>query len=176
MSDELKQRGMEAYRRGDYKGATEIFQQAAASYEAAGEPAGHGEMLNNLGVIYRLEKEYERAEAALEQAEQIFVEIGDHNRHAQTLGNRADLRMDQDRREEAAADYRAAADLFEADGDGWKGAQVLRALSLLRLRQRRWLEAIMIMQESLETRPRLGPGQWLMKQLFGFALGLIRGG
>ena len=139
------------------------------------QPAEQGEVLNNIGVICRMQKQYDAAEAALDEAEALFAAIGDLNRRAQTIGNRGDLRSSQKRANEAAAAYRAAADLFAQDGDGWKGAQVLRALSLLQLRRRQITASILTMYESLATRPRLGPGQWLMKQLFGFAVRLLGG-
>lgn len=175
MSDELKEEGLGLFRRGLHDEALAKFQKAAASYAEAGEAAGRGEVLNNIGVIRRVQREWEAAIAAFREAEEIFAETGDENRRAQVLGNLGDLYATQGEREKAARHYSDAAELMAQSGDREKQADLLRTLSLLRLRQRRVMEAMVLMEQSLSTRPRLNPMQRLFRGLIRFAMGLMGG-
>ena len=175
MSDELKDEGLGLFRRGLHDEALEKFEQAAASYAEAGEEAGHGEMLNNIGVIRRVQREWDAAIAAFGEAETIFAQTGDENRRAQVLGNLGDLYASQGEREKAARHYSDAAELMAQSGDRKKQAELLRALSLLRLRQWRIMEAMMLMEQSLNVRPRLNVLQRLFRSLIRFAMRLMGG-
>ncbi|MCP4426344.1 MAG: tetratricopeptide repeat protein [Chloroflexi bacterium] len=174
-SDELKEEGLALFRRGDYDGALGAFETAVSIYVAQNDELGQAEALNNMGVIYRVKREWETAVATLQQAAAIFKKMGDANRQAQTLANLGDLQAVQKKRDEAARSYSQAAALFAQHNDPAKQSQVLRALSLLRLRQGQWMNAMMRMEESLTVAPRLGPGKWLLRVLLRLALGLFRG-
>lgn len=175
MPEELKAQGQDLFRRGAYDEALAVFEQAAAGFAEQGDAIGQGEMLNNMGVIYRVRREWETAVTTLTQAQTLFQQAGDVNRQAQTLGNLGDLHAARKKPDDAARCYSEAAALFAQNNDRDKQSQVLRALSLLRLRQGRWLEAMMRMEESLTVAPRLGPGRWLFRWLLRFALGLFGG-
>ena len=172
---QLKEQGQALFQRGVYDEALAVFEQAAAEFAGQDDAVGQGEMLNNMGVIYRVKREWDTAVTTLNQAQSLFQQAGDVNRQAQTLGNLADLYAARKRPDDAARSYSQAAALFAQTGDGDKQSQVLRALSLLRLRQGRWLEAMMRMEESLTAVPRLGPGRWFFRWLLRFALGLFGG-
>ncbi|MCB9421324.1 MAG: tetratricopeptide repeat protein [Ardenticatenaceae bacterium] len=172
---QLKEQGQAAFQRGAYDEALALFEQAAAGFAAQDDAVGQGEMVNNMGVIYRVKREWDTAVTTLAQAQTLFQQAGDVNRQAQTLGNLGDLYAARKKRDNAARCYSQAAALFAQTGDGDKQSQVLRALSLLRLRQGHWLEAMMRMEESLTTAPRLGLGKWLLRVLLRFALGLMGG-
>lgn len=173
--DELKEEGLALFRRGANVEALAVLATAVSAYAAQGDEASRAEMLNNMGVIYRVQGEWETAVATLQNTLTIFTQLGDVNRQAQTLGNLGDLYAAQKQRDEAARCYSQAAALLAQGGDAWKQSQVLRALSLLRLRQGRWLVAMMRMEESLSVAPRLGVGKWLFRGLLRFALGLFGG-
>jgi tetratricopeptide (TPR) repeat protein len=173
--EQLKERGQALFQRGATDEALVVFEQAVAGYAGQDDMIGQGEMLNNMGVIYRLKREWETAVATLTQAQTLFQQAGDINRQAQTLGNLADVYAAGKKPDEAARCYSQAAAFFAQDNDRARQSQVLRALSLLRLRQGRWLEAMMRMEESLTAAPRLGPGKWLFRGLLRFALGLFGG-
>jgi tetratricopeptide (TPR) repeat protein len=173
--EQLKEQGQELFQRGDYDEALAAFEQAAARFAEQDNPVGQGEMLNNMGVIYRVQREWETAVATLNQAQTLFQQAGDVSRQAQTLGNLGDLHAARKNPDDAARCYSDAAALFAQQGDRDKQSQVLRALSLLRLRQGYWLEAMMRMEESLTVATRLGPGRWLFRWLLRFALGLFGG-
>ncbi len=173
--EQLKEQGQALFQRGAYDEALAVFEQAAAGFAGQDDVVGQGEMLNNMGVIYRVKREWDTAVATLNQAQTLFQQAGDVNRQAQTLGNLGDLYAARKKPDDAARCYSEAAALFAQNNDRDKQSQVLRALSLLRLRQGRWLEAMMRMDESLTVAPRLGPGKWLLRVLLRFALGLMGG-
>lgn len=172
---QLKEQGQAAFQRGAYDEALVVFEQAAVGFAAQDDAVGQGEMLNNMGVIYRVQREWETAVATLQQAQTLFQQISDVNRQAQTLGNLGDVYAAHKKPDEAARCYSDAAALFAQQGDRDKQSQVLRAISLLRLRQGYWMEAMMRMEESLTAAPRLGPFRWLFRGLLRFALGLFGG-
>lgn len=170
MSDELKEAGLALFRQGQRQEAITRFEEAAASYAAAGNTVGEGEALNNIAVIRRVEREWGEAEAAFRRAAVLFQEAGDAVREGQVLGNLGDLHAYRGEAEEAGRYYSDAAEMMAEAGDREKQAQLLRALSLLRLRQRRVLEAIMLMDQSLEVRPHLSLPQRLFRGLTSFLL------
>ncbi|MCB8966969.1 MAG: tetratricopeptide repeat protein [Ardenticatenaceae bacterium] len=171
-ADELKTEGLRLFQAGAYDEAVTTFETAVTAYKTAGDMAGQGEMLNNIGVIRRLQGKREPAQTALTEAAALFVQVGDRNRQAQALGNLGDLYAAKDRTE-AARYYSDAAQLFAEDGDREKQSQVLRALSLMRLRQGRFVEAMQRMEESLAARPRLGVFPRIFRSLLRFALKLF---
>jgi len=173
--EQLKEEGLSLFQRGDYKQALATFESAAQAYAAQNDDAGRAEMLNNIGVIHRLQRNSMPAIEALSEAEAIFARLADNNRRAQALSNLADLQATGGNQDEAARCYSEAAALFARTNDPMKQSQVLRAMSLMRLRQGQWLEAMMRMEESLSVRPRLEPGRWLFRGLLRFALGLLVG-
>lgn len=171
-AEEQKTEGMRLFQLGAYDEAVTAFTTAVAAYANDDDAAGQGEMLNNIGVIRRLQGKWEEAQTALNEAAALFVQAGDRNRQAQALGNLGDAYASRDRAE-AARCYSDAAQLFAEDGDREKQSQVLRALSLMRLRQGRFVEAMLRMEESLTARPRLGAFPWLFRGMLRFALKLF---
>jgi tetratricopeptide (TPR) repeat protein len=166
---QLKEEGLALFNQGAYADALGRFEAAAVAYEGAGEAAERAEMLNNMGVVYRVQGNWQAAAEALTQAERAFAEAGDKNRQGQALGNQGDLYASRGEREQAARCYSDAAALFAETKDGEKQSMVLRALSLLRLRQRRIFEAISYMEQSGRVHPRPGLGQ----RLLGFLIRLM---
>lgn len=175
MSNTLKEEGLNLFRRGMHDEALAKFEAASASYAEAGDALGQGEMLNNIGVVQRVRRDWPAAEAAFHEAIGKFEKAGDENRRAQVLGNLGDLHAFKGEREEAAIFYSDAAELMAATGDHQKQAQLLRALSLLRLRQGRVVDALFLMEESLSTQPNLNPFQRLFRSLLRLVLKLAGG-
>lgn len=174
-ADVLKEEGLALFSKGEPIGALARFEEAAEAYGVAGDAAGKAEMYNNIGVIYRLRRDWPAALSALSQAEKGFAELNDAQRRAQVLGNLGDVYASSGERDRAARYYSDSAELFAAVGDGDKQAQVLRAYSLMRLRQRQWLEAMDLMAKSLDARPRKNLFQHLFHRAIRFALKLLMG-
>lgn len=172
---ELKEEGMRLFQQGKRREALALFEQAAASFANQENLGGQAEMLNNIGVIQRLQGQKDTAVNTLTQAADLFHQIGDTSRQAQTLGNLGDLYASQKKYTEAARHYSNAAAQFAQSDEKEKQAQVLRALSLMEMRRGQWLPAIMRMEESLQARPRLSFPQRLFKWLLRFANRLLGG-
>jgi len=173
--DQLKEEGLQQFRRGAYDEALRLFETAVSLYAAAENHVGQAEMLNNIGVIQRTRRNPDAAITALQQAEAIFAQIGDAERRGMALGNLGDLYAAKKDHTAAARSYSNASELLAKANAHAKQSQVLRALSLLRLRQGQWLQALIHMEESLSVRPRLGPGNWLFRVMLRFVLRLLRG-
>lgn len=173
--DALKEEGLALFSKGEPIGAMVRFEKAAEAYGAAGDAAGQAEMYNNIGVIYRLRRDWPAAVSALGQAEKGFAELNDDQRRAQVLGNLGDVYASSGERDLAVRYYGDSVELFAVVGDGDKQSQVLRAYSLMRLRQRQWLEAMELMAKSLEARPRKNLFQHLFYRAIRFALKLLMG-
>jgi tetratricopeptide (TPR) repeat protein len=171
-----REKALSSFRRGARQEALAEFELALAGFKKRDDELGQAEVLNDMGVLYRLNGQTQAAIDALRQSETIFSQLGEHNRRGQSLGNLGDAYAGNRQRDEAARCYSDAAALFASDGDREKQSQVLRAFSLLRLRQGRWLEALMRMEESLSVRPRLGLGALLFRGMLRFALRLLTGG
>jgi tetratricopeptide (TPR) repeat protein len=172
---ELKDKGMHLFQQGDHTQALAVFEQAAAAFAAQEDVGNQAEMLNNMGVIQRVQGKLDTAVTTLTQAADLFAQIGDTSRQAQTWGNLGDLYAQQKAHTEAARSYSNAAAQFAQSNEKEKQAQVLRALSLMELRRGQWLAAIMRMEESLMARPRLSVPQHLFKWLLRFTTKLLRG-
>jgi tetratricopeptide (TPR) repeat protein len=171
--EQLKEAGLAAFRQGDYGRAETLFETAVTRFAAAGDSGGQGEMLNNLGIIYRLNRQHDKAIKALTEAEQLFAALPDANRQGQCVGNLADVYLAMGKKDEAAKAYSRAASLFAQANEPEKQAMVLRALSLLKVRQGHWLEAMARMWESLQVRPSPTLLQRLFARLLKFALSLM---
>ena len=175
MSDTLKEEGLTLFRRGLQDEALAKFEAAAASYAAEGNDTGRGEMLNNIGVIQRVKRNYPAAIAALTQAQELFARIGDTNRQAQALGNLGDLYATQGEHVQAQRCYSDSAEQFAQVGDREKQSQVLRALSLYYLRQRQFALSMRVMDQSLTALPQRNIFQRIFHSMVRFALRLFGG-
>jgi tetratricopeptide (TPR) repeat protein len=175
MSDALKEEGLALFRRGMHDEARAKFEEARASYVAGGDAHGAAEMLNNIGVVARVQRDYDAADEAFSAASDSFAEAGDQAGRATVLANLGDLDAARGDAEAAARHYSDAAELFAEAGDHDKQSQLLRALSLMRLRQRRFYEAISLMELSLSAQPRPGPLQRIFLVMLRFLSRLMGG-
>jgi|GEM_PF-2088881 tetratricopeptide (TPR) repeat protein len=173
MTDELKEKGLEQFRRGEREQALATFTAAADAYAAADNETGRGEMLNNIGVIQRINRNWPEAIAALTEAQGLFAAAGDLDRQAQALGNLGDMYAANGEEQLAIQSYSDSAELFARAGEKAKESQVLWALSLYHLRQRHVAQAMMIMDRSYAVHPHPNIFQRLFQALIRFALALF---
>jgi tetratricopeptide (TPR) repeat protein len=171
--DSLKEEGLDLFRRGDRDQALSVFDQAADAYAREDDAAGEAEMRNNMGVIYRLNRNWEAALKALSKAETGFREAGDDKRRGQVMGNTGDLYASMHNYDDAAGYYSEASEILAGAGEGDLQGEVLRAYSLMRLRQRRWIEAIDLMSLSISVRNHPSFGQRMLRVLLQFARKLL---
>lgn len=175
MSDQLKEEGLALFRRGMHDEALSKFEAAAHAFGESGDDVGRAEALNNIGVVQRVRRNWDAAEEALKEAIELLGKAGDDNRLGQALGNMGDFYAFRGQTDEAARYYSDGAELMARSGDGKRQAQLLRTLSLLRLRQRRLVEAIGLMEQSLEAQAQLNVLQRLFLTMIRFT-GRLMGG
>jgi tetratricopeptide (TPR) repeat protein len=168
--DDLKEKGLSLVKEGQLDEALACFEAAAEAYAADSNEAGQAEMHNNIGVIYRMQRNWNTAEESLLQAESGFRALGDNLRRAQVLGNLGDVYASKHENTTAARYYSDASEQFAKVGDGEQQYRVLRTFSIMRIRQRHWPGAIDLMARALEARPRRS----FVQQLFYPLLRLAR--
>jgi tetratricopeptide (TPR) repeat protein len=126
----LKEEGLRLFQEGLYEEAAVKFRQAQEMFAAAGNEVEAAEMVNNLGVLHRVQGEWNEAIAALDEAKAIFARLGDRSREAQTLGNLGGLYASQGEREKAKECLRQAADIFAELSDAQRQGETLMALGV----------------------------------------------
>jgi len=124
----LKEEGLRLFEEGLYDEAAERFGQAQELFSAEGRDVEAAEMLNNLGVVYRLAQKWEQARTALEEARVAFERLGDRDREAQALGNLGGLLASQGERLRAQEYLKRAAEIFAELGDTQRHGETLLAL------------------------------------------------
>src|SRR5688572_24032566 len=129
--EKLKEEGLRLFQDGAYAEAIENFNHAHRGFMDAGQNLDAAEMLNNIGVIYRIENQLPQAAEKLEAALKIFEESGDLSRAAQTLGNLAPLYNKQGATDKALATFTRAAEIFEELGDRSRRGEILMAKGVL---------------------------------------------
>ena len=133
-ASDLQEEGLRLFEEGAYDQALEVFQRAREVYAEGGEPLQAGEMLNNIGVIYRLKGRHQEALDALGAARDMFGQAGDRNREAQTLGNLGGLHAARDDFEAAVASYRQAIEIFGDLGERDYQGETYMALGVLQFK------------------------------------------
>lgn len=126
----LKEEGLRLFNEGLYDEAAARFGQAQERFIAEGNEVEAAEMINNLGVIYRVQAKWDEAIAALDEAKAAFVRLGDRSREAQTLGNLGGLYASKGERDKAVACLQQAADIFAELGDVQRQGETLQALGV----------------------------------------------
>jgi len=99
-------------------------------FAAEGNEVEAAEMVNNLGVIYRMQGQWDEAIVALDEARAAFVRLSDRSREAQTLGNLGGLYASKGERDKAKECLRQAADIFAELGDVQHQGETLLALGV----------------------------------------------
>jgi CHAT domain-containing protein len=83
----LNQLAVQLYGRSQWREALPLLQQANALYRSAGDRAGEGTTLNNIGGVYQLQGQYGLALEQFQQALEILREVGDRAGEGTTLNN-----------------------------------------------------------------------------------------
>lgn len=173
--EDIKSEGIRLFQKGDLEAALVQFKTAVAQSQQENDSLAEAQLQNNIGVVYRFQKNYPAAQIALEQAISLYKSHQDVKGLGQAYGNMGDLLARQRKKEEAAHYYILSANTLEDAQAYFEQSQVLRALSLHYLRQGRWIESMIRMEESLTQKPRLGIKGWVWQKVLRFALRLIRG-
>jgi tetratricopeptide (TPR) repeat protein len=164
-AQEMKQEGLRLFQEGLYPEAADRFEQARQTFEAEGDVVEAAEMLNNLGIVFRMRREWDKAIEALEQAQSAFAQLSERSREAQVLGNLGGLYASQGEREKAKASLREAADVFAALGDEQRQGETLLALGLQQWKTGERQKGLATYQAGLESLERPSTGQKALRGL-----------
>lgn len=172
---QLYEEAMQTFRQGDYAAALAKFEGALVVFQGENRQLEQYELLNNMGVVYRLQQNWGKAIQALQAAIDGFIQLGNNSRLGQAWANLGDVHAAQRNYDEAMGCYGNASELLAAAEDREKQASVLRVMSLLEVRRGHWLAAMSLMEHSLRIRPHLAALEWLWRGLLRWALRLFGG-
>ncbi len=175
-AEELKDRGVAEYLRGDYELAAETFRQAIAQYQSDGVADMVAEMQVNLGLTLHALGQHDEALQQMSLGHAVFVQMGDQRRTAQALGNMARVYAGQGNSEQALTNYREAAAIFLELGDEENYGQTVLAIADLELRSGQIMKAAATYEVGLEYIKHPNARQKLMKKLLGLRSRLGGGG
>lgn len=148
---DLKEEGLRLFQEGLYEEAVAKFEKAQEMFTDEGDQIEAAEMMNNLGVIYRMQGQWDEAIAALVDAKAAFVRLGDHSREAQTLGNLGGLYASKGERDKAQGCLRQAADIFAELGDEQRRGETLLALGVQEWRTGEHSDGLATYEVGLDT-------------------------
>jgi tetratricopeptide (TPR) repeat protein len=152
--NELNGAGEEAYGARDLVKARRLFEQALAEADKQHFELERASTLNDLGLVYRLEKDYAKSESTLKEALSIREKrLGeDANCTGVTLNNLAELYFDQHRLELAETTYKRALKSAEhSESDLLHTANVLNNLGAFYYSQDRDNDAEPYLRRALEA-------------------------
>lgn len=134
------------YMKGCFHRAFESYNKAYEKFAACDDLLGMGRSLNNIGTIYRYEKDFDSALLFFNQARGIFSELGEYADLVQILSNTAAVYMDMDDLDKAGST------LDDADETARNRGVVLPTLksnrALLLVKQKKADEAKALMDDS----------------------------
>jgi len=162
----LRDAALNCFQKKEYADALKLFEQAREAYLAEDNRAMAAEMQNNLGVIYRAQKNYRTAIDRIKSALVEFREINDATRTAQALGNLGSVYLEMGDLNLAADSLNESLSLFDPQKDSVMRSEVLRVLGEVRLKQGKYMEGLMDYEAGLRDVENPTPQQqWLRKLL-----------
>ncbi|MFQ6101857.1 MAG: tetratricopeptide repeat protein [Anaerolineae bacterium] len=174
-AQELKEEGLRLFQEGLYEEAAARFKQVQGMFAAEGNEIEAAEMVNNLGVIYRLHGKWDEAIAALDEARAAFARLGDRSREAQALGNLGGLYASKGERDEAQGCLRQAADIFAELGEAQHQGETLLALGVQMWKAGDRSGGLATYEAGLRTLQRPTTSQKTLRTLLGLRTRLLRG-
>jgi len=148
--DQKTKEAKEAYVRGDYAIAAQLFEESSHDYATAGDKLSAAEMLNNCGVALLRIGNGKSALQVIEGTPATFAAVGDIRRQGLALGNLGDALESVGRKQDAIQAFEQSADLLERAGEDEMRAHVLQSLSKLQLKSGRQIEALATMEAGIE--------------------------
>lgn len=131
----LAEQAKQEYDKGQFKGAADLFLQAAQEYENVKEGLNAAEMKNNQSVALLKAGNAAEALRATEGTEETFQKAGDLKRQGIAIANRAAALEGLKKLSEAMDEYNRAADIFEEAGEGDMHSVVRKATAEIFLKR-----------------------------------------
>jgi len=161
----LADNGRQAYEKGNYLSAADLFARAAQTYASAQDYLNAAEMKNNQSVALLQCGKAKEALQATEGTEEIFQRAGDIKRQGIAISNRAAALEGLKKWKEALAEYERAAALFEEIGEGDMHSIVRKAAANINLKHGRIVDSQMDVFDSLRLVKKPTLTQRIMKFL-----------
>lgn len=172
---ELKEEGLRLFQEGLYEEAVAKFKEAREKFAAEGNDIEVAEIVNNLGVISRMQGQWDDAITALEEARATFMRLDDRSREAQTLGNLGGLYASKGERDKAQECLHQAADIFADLGDEQRHGEILLALGVQEWKTGDRSGGLATYEAGLHTLEKPTAGQRALRGLFGLRDKLLGG-
>jgi len=163
--EKIAKKAISFYKDSDYLQAAVVFEEAAEIYALNHQVLDAAEMANTSSVAYLQGDDPERALKAVQGTEEVFAEAGDIKRQGMALANKASALDELNQVTEAIKAYKSAADLLEEAGEDKLRADVMKSLSMLQLQEGKQIEALLTMQDGLNSVKHPSPKQSLIKKL-----------
>lgn len=165
-------RGIDAYRVGEYEDAKAALLQAQILFADADSPQEEAEALNDLGVVCTQLEEWEEAEQYLQAALSLRRQLEERSAQGITLGNLGMLYAQQAEDERAAEAYQQAIAIFRELGERGNEKAVTRQLNRLQIESHQFIDAISTYSDELQSQEELSGPQKVARRLFQ-ALGFL---
>jgi len=169
--DQIAKDGLNAFRRGDYPTAIQLYSEASTGYAALGNHLLAAEMANNLSVCYLKAGDTQKALDVVDGTDALFAEAGDVHRQAIALGNQAAALEGLGKYNQAVEKYEASSRLLKQAGALEDRATVLQSLSELHLKMGHQLDAMGTMQIALLNKKKLSFFDRILKKLLKIPFG-----
>ncbi|MBI3173319.1 MAG: hypothetical protein HYZ25_06350 [Chloroflexi bacterium] len=147
----LEQQGKQAFERGQFDQAADLFRRAAL---ALTDKSAAAEMNNNVSVaLLQAGKAREALEAVL-GTDEVFASLGDLKRQGMALGNQAAALEALGRTGEALAAYDHSAEILSRAGEGDLLAMVKKSAAAIRLKRGDVVQSALNMVGSVEAKSK----------------------
>jgi tetratricopeptide (TPR) repeat protein len=148
-AEALRGLGILSYMLGDNRRASQLYREALASFQKAGDKKGAAATLDHLAMVAHYQGDHERAAALYQEALDLQRALGDTRGTASTLNNLGNLAQDRGDYQQATAMWEEASAMFRAAGDKHSVAGLLCNLGRLAQLQREPSRAAALYEESL---------------------------
>lgn len=147
----LEQQGKQAFERGQFDQAADLFRRAAL---ALTDKSAAAEMNNNVSVaLLQAGKAREALDAVL-GTDEVFASLGDLKRQGMALGNQAAALEALGRTDEALAAYDRSAETLSRAGEGDLLAMVKKSAAAIRLKRGDVVQSALNMVGSVEAKSK----------------------
>lgn len=163
----LKDQGFDAYKKKNFKAASNAFTECISLLDEAQDILSAAEMRNNLSVVLLELKKPEIALDVLKNTDQIFAEAKDIKRQAMALGNTAAALQALGKLPEALSTYEASADLFKEIDEKEMRALTLKKISDLQLKTGKQFQALASLEASYDQNEQKSTKEKVLKGFLG---------
>ena len=142
--------------RGNLERATQLLEEALASFRSRNDRVREGACLNSLGVVARSQRHFEHAKTLLTESVAIRRELKDSSGMSSSLSNLAILYMDLGDTEQARELFEETMKLDQERGDEWGVAVTSLNLGVARLELEEVQAAADMVKSSVKSFVELG--------------------